>query len=66
MTLSKVEHAQSDWDDERVEELALAQSAQASSVLDEEAWEDAVDESGIDCTMLCHSQWRSSMPASGD
>ena len=66
MTLSKVEHAQSDWDDEGIEELALAQSAQASSVLDEEAWEDAVDESGIDCKMLCQSQWRSSMPSSGD
>ena len=66
MTLSKVEHAQSDWDDEGIEELALAQSAQASSILDEEAWEDAVDESGIDCKMLCQSQWRSSLPSAGD
>jgi len=66
MTLSKVEHAQSDWDDEGIEELALAQSAQASSILDEEAWEDAVDESSIDCKMLCQSQWRSSLPSAGD
>ncbi|HWZ73780.1 MAG TPA: hypothetical protein VN326_20165 [Casimicrobiaceae bacterium] len=28
-------------------------------VLDEEAWEDATDQSGVDREMLCHSQWRS-------
>jgi hypothetical protein len=29
-------------------------------VLDEDAWEDAADESGVDREMFCHSQWRSS------
>ena len=61
MTPSGVEHAlsivecaaQNDWDDERAEELALAESADGSLVLDEDAWEDAVDESDIDCKMLC-------------
>jgi hypothetical protein len=68
MMPSRVKHALSivgcaapnDWDDERAEELALAESAEGSLVLDEDAWEDAVDESGIDCKMLCQSQWRSS------
>ena len=35
-------------------------------ILDEEDWEDAVNDSGVDCDMLCHSQWRSSMDFSGE
>jgi hypothetical protein len=74
MTPSRVEHAlsiveraaQNDWDDERAEELVLAETTEASCVLDEEAWDDAVDQSGVDCRMLCYSQWRSSMPSSVD
>jgi hypothetical protein len=74
MTPSRVEHAlsivesaaQNDWDDERAEELVLAESAEGLLILDEDAWEDAVDESGIDCTMLCQSQWRSSPPSAVD
>jgi hypothetical protein len=31
-----------------------------ASILDEDAWEDATDESGFDCEMLCYSRWRSS------
>ena len=74
MTPGRVEHtlsivecaAQNDWDDERAEERALAESAEGSLVLDEDAWEDAVGESGIDCKMLCQSQWRSSPPSAVD
>ena len=29
-----------------------------ASVLDEDAWEDATNESGVDCEMLCHLQRR--------
>ena len=29
-------------------------------VLDEDAWEEATDGSGVDCEMLCRSRWRSS------
>ena len=45
---------------------ALNAGAEVSFVLDEEAWEDAVDESNVDCEMLCQSQWRSSVPSSTD
>ena len=31
-----------------------------AAILGEDAWEDATDESGVDCEMLCHSQWCSS------
>ena len=34
-------------------ELALLNAAVDASVLDEDAWEDATDESGVDCEMLC-------------
>ena len=47
--------------DFREKELAaLNANAEASFVIDEDAWEDATDESGVDCEMLCHSQWRAS------
>ena len=39
---------------------ALNANAERSFVVDEDDWEDATDESGVDCEMLCHSQWRSS------
>ena len=42
------------------DELGLLNANLDASVLDEDAWEDATDESGVDCEMLCHSQWRSS------
>ena len=41
-------------------ELAILNANVDASVLDEDAWEDATDESGVDREMLCHSQWRSS------
>jgi hypothetical protein len=41
-------------------ELAILNATVDASILDEDAWEDATDESGVDCEMLCHSQWRSS------
>ena len=40
--------------------VALNANAEASFVIDEDAWEDATDESGVDCDILCHSQWRAS------
>ena len=40
--------------------LAMLNANLDGSVLDEDAWEDATDESGVDCEMLCHSQRRSS------
>jgi hypothetical protein len=46
--------------DSSEEELAMLNASFDASVLDEHAWEDATDESGVDCEMLCHSQWRSS------
>ena len=42
------------------EELAMLNAKLDASVLDEDAWEDATDESGVDREMLCHSQYRSS------
>ena len=35
-------------------ELAILNARVDASVLDEDAWEDATDESGVDCEMLCH------------
>jgi len=42
------------------EDLAILNANVDASVLDEDAWDDATDETGIDREMLCHSQWRSS------
>jgi hypothetical protein len=41
-------------------ELAMLNANVDASVLDEDAWEDATDESGVGPEILCHSQWRSS------
>jgi hypothetical protein len=41
-------------------EVAILNANVDASVLDEDAWEDATAESGVDCEMLCHSRWRSS------
>ena len=46
--------------DSSEKELAILNANVDASVLDEDAWEDATDESGVDCEMLCHSQWCSS------
>ena len=42
------------------EDLAILNANGDASVLDEDAWDDATDETGVDREMLCHSQWRSS------
>jgi hypothetical protein len=42
------------------EELAILNAKLDASVLDEDTWADATDETGVDREMLCHSQWRSS------
>ncbi len=42
------------------EEFAILNANVDASVLDEDAWDDATDETGVDREMLCHSQWRSS------
>jgi hypothetical protein len=47
-------------------ELAILNANVDASVLDEDAWEDATDETGVDREMLCHSQWRSSTLDSAD
>jgi hypothetical protein len=47
-------------------ELAILNANVDASVLDEDAWEDATDETGVDHEMLCHSQWRSSTLDSAD
>jgi hypothetical protein len=52
--------------DSREEELAILNAKLDASVLDEDTWEDATDETGIDREMLRHSQWRSSMLDSVD
>ena len=39
-------------------ELAILNARLEASVLDEDAWEDATDESGVDCEVLCPLQWR--------
>ena len=41
-------------------ELAILNARVDASVLDEDAWDEATDESGVDCEMLCHLQRRSS------
>jgi hypothetical protein len=46
--------------DSSEKELAILNASVDAYVLDEDAWEDATDESGVDCEMLCHSQWCSS------
>ena len=46
--------------DSREEELAILNAKLDAYVLDEDTWEDATDETGIDREMLCRSQWRSS------
>ena len=46
--------------DSSEEELAILNVSLDASVLDEDTWEDATDETGVDREMLCHSQWRSS------
>ena len=45
--------------DSSEKELAILNASVDAFVLDEDAWEDATDESGVDCEMLCHSQRRS-------
>jgi hypothetical protein len=52
--------------DSSEEELAILNAKLDASVLDEDTWEDATDETGIDREMLRHSQWRSSMLDSVD
>ena len=42
------------------EELAILNANLDASVLDEDMWEDATDETGVDREMVCHLQWRSS------
>ena len=41
-------------------QLAILNASVDAYVLDEDTWEDATDESGVDCEMLCHLQRRSS------
>jgi len=48
------------------QDLAILNAKADALILDEEAWEDAIDDSGVDCDILCHSQWRSSTDLSGD
>ena len=52
--------------DSSEKELAILNANVDASVLDEDAWEDATDETGVDREMLCHSQWRSSTLDSAD
>jgi hypothetical protein len=47
-------------------ELAILNANVDASVLDEDAWEDATDESGVGPEILCNSQWRSSTFAAVD
>jgi len=42
------------------EELTILNANVHASVLDEDAWEDATDDSGVDYEMICSAQWRSS------
>ena len=46
---------------ERIKAPARFESTEALSVLDEDAWEDAIDESEVDYDALCHSQRSGSM-----
>ena len=52
--------------DSSEEELAILNAKLDASVLDEDTWADATDETGVGREMLCHSQWRSSTLDSGD
>jgi hypothetical protein len=47
-------------------ELAILNASVDAGVLDEDAWEDATTESGVDRERLCHSKWRASMFDSAD
>ena len=42
------------------EDLAILNAKLDASVLDEDTWADATDETGVDREMICYSQWRSS------
>jgi hypothetical protein len=42
------------------EELAILNANIHASVLDEDAWEDATDESGVDYETIRSARWRSS------
>jgi len=42
------------------EELTILNANVHASVLDEDAWEDATDDSGVDYETICSAQWRSS------
>ena len=42
------------------DELGLLNANLDASVLDEDAWEEATNEAGVDREMFCHSQWHSS------
>jgi hypothetical protein len=46
--------------DSSEEELAILNATLDASVLDEDTWADATDDTGVDREMLCHSRWRSS------
>ena len=46
--------------DSSEEELAILNVSLDASVLDEDTWEDATDETGVDREILRYSQWRSS------
>jgi hypothetical protein len=50
-----------DLRNERTKDLAPFDGIEALSILNEDAWEEAVDESDVDYDALCHSQRGSSM-----
>ena len=52
--------------DSREEELAMLNAKLDAYVLDEDTWEDATDEAGVDSETLRYSQWRSSTLDSAD
>jgi hypothetical protein len=52
--------------DSSEEELAILNAKLDAAVLDEDTWEDATDEAGVDREMLRFSQWRSSTLDSAD
>ena len=52
--------------DSSEEKLAILNANLDASVLDEDMWGEATDETGVDREMLCRSQWRSSMLDSVD
>jgi hypothetical protein len=47
-------------------ELAALNTNMDAAILDEDAWEEATDESGVDWETLCHSHWRTSALDSGE